>query len=443
MRSKLKLLVSLLLIHLHFSTPPPIICRDPDVGGTARNNDRKFMMIGSDSSGGAGLGNLLIFFPAAFYFAAITGRDIIISDKSVIGEMCSIIQCGFPFVSQLALAFPKILNEQTLAHVGEVKAVDFGNWVQGYREIDSHIVRASGYMPKSDWWVFFNTTTHCVKKITGCDLGDVMCAERHAFQRLIRGPFKSVLTTTEESRIHGVPDHFKHSILALPHSYAPRLDLAIHLRTQFHHFESFANGSDPNYQKEVYEWINSTEANQVFSSMQNRIQDMMRNEFKIVKNNNTQTKAIEGLNNENETDPIYLYLASDNELVKTYFADLLRKNPEFHRIQIMRVETKFIYHVKNLSKLKTASDYEGMMDLVFDWYALSLANTILAWRKGSTHLVSTFVHSAQKVSGTTERSDNTLGRGFGTRGFQLTRDRRGNMKFDLFWCYTFMEDFLI
>ena len=86
-------------------------------------------------------------------------------------------------------------------------------------------------------------------------MGDVMCAERHAFQRLIRGPFKSALTQSEEMRIHGVPDNFKHSILTLPHSYAPRLDVAIHLRTQFHHFESFANGSDPNYKKEVYDWL--------------------------------------------------------------------------------------------------------------------------------------------------------------------------------------------
>ena len=190
-----------------------IVCHDPDAGGTIQNKDRKFLIMGSNNAGGAGLGNLLIFFPAAFYFAAVTGRDIIISDLSVLGEMCSIIQCGFPFVSQLALAFPKILNNETLAYVEEIKAYDFGKYMEGSRKIDSKVVRAGGYQPKSDWWIWFNTTVHCVKKLTGCDLGDVMCAERHAYQRLIRGPFKSALTAKEEARIRGVPDHIKVPII--------------------------------------------------------------------------------------------------------------------------------------------------------------------------------------------------------------------------------------
>jgi hypothetical protein len=46
----------------------------------------------------------------------------------------------------------------------------------------------------------------------------------------------------------------------------------------------------------------------------------------------------------------------------------------------------------------------GLLDIVFDWYSLTLANTVIAWRKGFTGHVSTFVHSAQRVSGTTERT---------------------------------------
>lgn len=67
--------------------PPKIICRDPDVGGTRQNVDRRFLIIGNDENGGAGLGNLLIFFPAAFYFAALTGSDIVINDKSILGKV--------------------------------------------------------------------------------------------------------------------------------------------------------------------------------------------------------------------------------------------------------------------------------------------------------------------------------------------------------------------
>ena len=44
---------------------------------------RKFLVIGGV---GAGIGNFLIFFPAAYYFAALTGREILIADDSLIGE---------------------------------------------------------------------------------------------------------------------------------------------------------------------------------------------------------------------------------------------------------------------------------------------------------------------------------------------------------------------
>lgn len=78
---------------------PPIYCRDPDLGGhipANMKNQRKFMLMGGAGAGKKkniwyarrsftnfsfillyhkpGIGNFLIFFPAAFYFAALTGR---------------------------------------------------------------------------------------------------------------------------------------------------------------------------------------------------------------------------------------------------------------------------------------------------------------------------------------------------------------------------------
>jgi hypothetical protein len=190
-----------------------------------------------------------------------------------------------------------------------------------------------------------------------------------------------------------VPDHIKHAILTLPHAYAPRLDFAIHLRTQFHHFEQQASVDDPAYKKEVMEWLNSSECKMVFSSLESKLLEqfqILRPPLPVI---NT------SLSREEESpDPVYVYLAADNEDVKDKFASILAHKKEFSdKMKIMRVETRFIFHVKNLARLKSETDNEGLMDLVFDWYALSLANNIFSWRKGSTHLVSTFVHSAQKV----------------------------------------------
>lgn len=73
--------------------------------------------------------------------------------------------------------------------------------------------------------------------LTGCKPDDVSCHDRYALQKLVRGPFRSKFTEEEESKLIGVPANFKHGIMTLPHSYAPRLDASIHLRVQFKHFE--------------------------------------------------------------------------------------------------------------------------------------------------------------------------------------------------------------
>jgi hypothetical protein len=50
-----------------------------------------------------------------------------------------------------------------------------------------------------------------------------------------------------------------------------------------------------------------------------------------------------------------------------------------------------IVHAKNIGYLKQAGNSTGVMDLVLDWYSLSLASVILAWRR-DTDLLSTFAH---------------------------------------------------
>jgi hypothetical protein len=426
-------------IFLAGADKPAIHCRDPDLGGTVQNRDRKFVVMGAENTGGAGIGNLLIFYPAAFYFAAITGRDIMITDHSALGGMCNIIHCGFPYISQMKLAFPDIVNDETLNEALTLKSPDFIKYVEGHLPVDRAIVRAGGFLSKSDWWVWFNSTAHCVAKITGCDLGDVMCAERHAYQRLVRGPFKAAFTEKEEQRISGVPNAFKHSLLTLPHSYAPRLDIAVHLRTQFHHFEQQADINDPNYKKEVSDWLNSDECAEVFRAVEERVALIVQvRTGELTK----QTKL------KVEDRHVYVYLASDNQEVKEALQKylqqkILARSSSYtnQTVLYLQVNANSIVHVKDYNRFKHATNNEGMLDLVFDWYALSLSNTLLAWRKGGSNILSTFVHSAQKVSGTIERTDNIGGAGVGTRGYQLTRDKRGNLKFDVFWGYIFIEDY--
>ena len=69
-------------------------CRNPDLGGQVPadvHEQQKYLLI---TGGGAGIGNFLIFYPAAFYFAVLSGRDIVVMDDSLIGEMCRVLHCG-------------------------------------------------------------------------------------------------------------------------------------------------------------------------------------------------------------------------------------------------------------------------------------------------------------------------------------------------------------
>ena len=456
----LLLCLLLLIIVLIESNAPPFYCADPDVPSTINNLDRKFLLIGSDNSAGAGIGNFLIFYPSAFWFAAFTGRNLIISDNSTIGDMCKIIQCGFPFASDLRLAFPSILNVLALSKVEDVKSIDFIRYIEGTRDISANVVRASGYMASSDWWSYINHTTYCVKKITGCDLGDVSCADRYAYQRLVRGPFKTSLTDKEEKRIYGVPAHIKHAILTLPHAYAPRLDAAIHIRAQFHHFEQQADVNNPEYKKEVNEWLNSSECQLVFEALETKVIQhtletrnlteandiyMKNNPLALSNSNNSNTNTSIEVKHIN-SEPIYIYLAGDNEDVKDAFAHAIESKYKHILLNLMRVETSGVVHAKNMAKMKQLSDNEGVMDLIFDWYALTLANHIFAWRKGGTTMLSTFVHSAQRVSGSTARTRvrNPVGTGgFGSIGFTYQKNKRGSYNWDYFWSYGFLEDYRI
>ena len=104
-----------------------------------------------------------------------------------------------------------------------------------------------------------------------------------------------------------------------------------------------------------------------------------------------------------EAGRVYVYIASDNEVVKEAFARYLSAQPNAAlRFAPMRVKNKaHIVHAKNTGYLKGNGNSTGVMDLVLDWYALSLANFVFAWRR-DTDMLSTFAQSAQRMTGHSE-----------------------------------------
>lgn len=188
----------------------------------------------------------------------------------------------------------------------------------------------------------------------------------------------------------------------------------------------------------MHTWLNSSEAQEVFNHVEHKLIESVRSnrEVHIKAMNMSEEQANITMN-----DPVYVYLACDNEEVKDTFSVLLESHHEHHfDIRVMKVETKVVHHVKN--KLIERTNGEGLLDVVFDWYSLSLANMIFAWRKGGTGTISTFVQSAQRVSGTTERTSIHapvgLG-GIGSKGHVLVRGR--GWKWNMMWIDSFHDDY--
>jgi hypothetical protein len=173
-------------------------CRDPYLEGqiasfgSASGNDtalkgvqmtRKFLLIGGV---GAGIGNFLVFFPAAYYFAVFTGRIIVIIDNSLIGEMCMVLNCGFPTLNEMSLAFPDRFPIYLNETVRSAKVMSFHQHIGSEVVLEDNMVRADGYMYKSGWYLGRNFTGSCIARLTGCGEEDVGCHDSHALQSLVK-----------------------------------------------------------------------------------------------------------------------------------------------------------------------------------------------------------------------------------------------------------------
>ena len=125
-----------------------------------------------------GLGNLLIFFPSVYYFAALSGREIVIVDKSLLGEICRVVICGYPLLSTMSESYPTIFSEEALAGVVGLKVFEFAKYLTDGPQnwLGASFIRADGYKYASDWWLGDSQRETCLQRLTGCEASaDVAC----------------------------------------------------------------------------------------------------------------------------------------------------------------------------------------------------------------------------------------------------------------------------
>eukprot|EP01036_Dinobryon_divergens_P022795 gene22795-31091_t len=364
---------------------------------------------------GHGFGNSLVPFPAAYYFAVFTGRNVLIYDYSALGYSCQYLKCGFLHSSQIVEKYPNFSS--LIQGATDLTFVDYKNHLSGKINITAKFVADYSVTPKSDWWAWYPDARDCVSRLTGCPVGDVMCSERYALQSLIPGPFQKKFSAEENKRIEGLHEHFKHFLHSLPRNKLPRYDVGIHLRSQLHAFESLASNRtkrDMDLQVETNHLLNSTIVPAVLRVVTEKVHHLMKG----------RPSKLESFN---------IFIAADNDNMKFLMSRLLTESLKGENITVNYLQTNGIVHVKNMYKNYNFTSDSGLFDLLLDWYFLSLSKTLLAWRKGNS--LSSFAYSAQRISGNMSRSDANLQNGLGTTGYLINNDRKGRIKFDPFWYY--------
>lgn len=438
---QLKLLILLLVVLIMCTQSsvkyPPVVCHNPSV--LTHHKHTKYIVTGHGASKG-GLGNTLVHFPNVFIFAAVTGRDILIGENSALTEMCTVLVCGYTKVSTIL----KSLNDndaQKFLNGRNIKVYDMGEYFRGAdNNFNDNVIFCEGFLPHlTGWYNYIENNTlpvqQCLSKITGCVHGsDVACIIRYALQSLLKGPFANSFTELEKERIKGVPNHIMHGLLTLPFNYAPRFDVAIHMRIQFNAFEDGLSASSPQYQKEVNDWLNSTLSHELFGHLESQLL------FQLNQSLDSNYIIQETENNEKRDlikNPYLIFIAADNQIVKEAFIKYIQsdKSPinKIKNKYLMYTITKEIVHIKNIENVKTLTAGEGILDLVFDWYGLALSNTILNYRTGSG-LLSTFVHSAAWMPGTIDKTNHTapIGEGIGCKAYIFDMKKQ---KWGMFWIY--------
>lgn len=380
-------------------------------------------------------------------------------DYSLIGEMCTIIHCGFPLYSEAQAAYPAILPEN-YGEIRAMKTMNFQEHIWRQNLIEDNVIIAAGFQFKSGWYGDHEFANQCIDKLTGCRTYDISCQDRYALERLVVGPFHSAFRNPDMEDLYhiaGIPQNLKKGILGLPHTMAPRIDAAVHLRCQFSHFEWVVGPDDAqwaDYVKEVDDFLNSKQYNagiQLFQAIEAKIVEQLseikrlRDQNKRIRRRKLLTEAREYLKRkgvslerkgrslqkiqnvtgkrknrrfleetaeeeeqpeilihhklsfdekierekylgDGQHDRVFVYISSDNDRVKEAFAQYLE---DHDHIAVIRVKTdQLIQHAKYVQHLSQNGSV-GAFNLVTDWYCLSLANVLFAWRR-DTGMLSTF-----------------------------------------------------
>jgi hypothetical protein len=326
-----------------------------------------------------GIGNILNFFPTIYMYAMVTGRDVIIPDRSHLGNWCRALNCGFPFLSEVEKVHPALKN------INKVRGFGIQPLSEALTKnvtIDDVTMCIHGISAVSSGWFQASTpeTIECISSITGCAHKDVGCVERFAFQRLVVGGMNN---GSVPSPLVGVNQSEFDDLVHGPYLQQKRFDGAVHMRTQLSHLERHYEANISAVESLIGEYVPIFE----------KINEMISSYY--FKDPVTSKRWRQKSSNVTEWPRIFV-TCDDVTIRAALLKALLNRTVRQGLVWPIYINSSKVIHTGKTDDLAHKS--QPYVDTAFDWYVMSLSNTAFAWRRKFSSAFSTFAQSALRVS---------------------------------------------
>lgn len=322
-------------------------------------------------------------FIAAYYIAATTGREILIEDHSIFGATCRHIHCGFPYRSEY---FPKDYRRGESSFKFIYEDNDLLNvYMKEEMKKNESVFRTNivldGYLNGISLWPHVEEVSSCALELSGCSgSNNHACVNGYAISQLLQGPFKLPSHQRAVSRLLvglNTSSELFHLPLQAMTSIGRRseIDIAVHLRLEFNGFEN-SQVSSSSYRSEVDEWLASEQYKTLCTAIIAQIISVL--------SNTTATASI-------KKAKYSVYLAADNASVKNALYRHIQlavssvtqaDNNILNQMEvtIMMLNMSNILHINH--HITPMSHYNhDTFATMFDWYAITAANSLLSWSK--------------------------------------------------------------
>jgi hypothetical protein len=344
-----------------------------------------------------GLGNFLIFWPAAYAFAVLQNREILIYDNSIIGKVCKIVNCNFRLFSEVNGLYDDF---------PEATVFGFRKWLAGKRSFPKHLYGADGLKECHDWFMTNRSHARCIISVSHCynkSLYD--CLASFSLKSLFSGAFKEDAIKIASSQLIGPNLATKQYILETNYSdnYHSKIKLhcAIHVRNQLPEFEAGNAMKDQNDAIRMY--MNASKTLRLIDHLIAMTLATTPDNGAVYVTSDILEMKIE-LSKRLSQYGFSVYY-SEGEIIHSKFVARKLKGEHIHLLNesILKEDgTPFTGRTsKSMNKQDEALDSNDV-SVILDWISLSKAITLLSWRnkppKAAFHSISTFAKSARLLS---------------------------------------------